>query len=61
MDPIRPIARRDRAVQPVELSRLRPLDREEERRERERRRRQQSAAAPVKRPEGGGDGIDVRA
>jgi hypothetical protein len=59
VDAIRPISRQDRAVQPVELTRLRPLDREEERRrERERKR---PPRPPRKRPEGGADRIDVRA
>jgi hypothetical protein len=59
VDPIRPIRRQDRAVQPVELPRLRPLDRDEERRrDRERKR---PPRPPEKRREGGGDGIDVRA
>jgi hypothetical protein len=57
VDPIQPIGRQDRTVQPVDLPRLRPLDRDEERRrERERERRR----PPEKRPEGGADGIDVR-
>jgi hypothetical protein len=63
VDPIVPIARSDRTVQPVALPRLRPLEREEERqrRERERKRRQRPANRPEK-PAGAGDsGLDVRA
>jgi hypothetical protein len=58
VDPIQPIGRPDRTVQPVDLPRLRPLDRDEERRQRERKRPQHK---PEKRPEDGPDGIDVRA
>jgi hypothetical protein len=58
VDPIQPIGRQDRTVPPVDLPRLRPLDRDEERRQRERKRPQNP---PEKRPEGGADGIDVRA
>jgi hypothetical protein len=63
VDRIFPIGRSDRTVQPVELSRLSPLEREQEkqRRERERRRRQRPAERPET-PAGEGDsGIDVRA
>jgi hypothetical protein len=64
VDPIPPIGRtEDRTVQPVDLARLRPLEREaeKERRERERRRRQ---ALAEKAPDRGAEpnaGIDVRA
>jgi hypothetical protein len=58
VDPIQPIGRQDRTVQPVDLPRLRPLDRDEERRQRERKR---PPHPPEKRPEDGADGIDVRA
>jgi hypothetical protein len=61
VDPIYPISP-DRAVQPVELKRLSPLEREQERqrRERERQRRQ---TAPKPRENGSDEpnsGIDVR-
>jgi hypothetical protein len=54
IEPIRP----DRRVQPVELPRLTPVEREaeKERRERERRRRRR----PQNPPREGGSGIDVR-
>jgi hypothetical protein len=63
MDSIRPIGRSDRTVQPVELARLTPLEREHERERREQaRKRRQKAAKPR---EGGDDrpsgGLDVRA
>jgi hypothetical protein len=62
VDPIRPIARSDRAVQPVELQRLRPLEREEDkqRRERERKRRQPTPRTPENAPVEPDSGIDVR-
>ena len=63
MDPIRPIERSDRTVQPVDLTRLGPLEREEqrERREQARKRRQkarESRPSEEDRPSGG---LDVRA
>jgi hypothetical protein len=60
-DRIEPIGP-DRRVQPVELTILTPLEREEEkqRRERERRRRQQARQEPQERPETGSGGIDIR-
>jgi hypothetical protein len=60
VDRIQPISP-DRTVQPVELPRLRPLDREPERRQRERKRPQRPADPPAKPAESGRDGIDVRA
>jgi hypothetical protein len=58
VDPIQPIGRQDRTVQPVDLPRLRPFEREEERRrERERKR---PPRPPEERSERGADGIDVR-
>jgi hypothetical protein len=64
VDPIPPIGRtEDRTVQPVDLPRLRPLEREAERRrrERERRRRQAPSEGPPKRGAEPDGGIDVRA
>jgi hypothetical protein len=64
VDPIQPIGRtEDRTVQPVDLARLRPLEREEEkqRRERERRRRQATPQTPANRGAEPNGGIDVRA
>lgn len=63
MDSIRPIGRSDRTVQPVELTRLTPLEREQERERREQaRKRRQKAREPR---QGGDDappgGLDVRA
>ena len=60
MDPIPPIGRTDRSVQPVDLRYLTPLERERERerRERERKRRRQAEERP---PEDGRPGIDIRA
>lgn len=59
MDPIRPIGRSGRTVQPVELTRLTPLEREQEkeRREQARKRREQAE----KRRRDAPDGLDVRA
>jgi hypothetical protein len=51
----------DRTVQPVTLSRLTPIERDEERRRRERereRRRKEPRREPPAQP--GGTGIDVR-
>jgi hypothetical protein len=61
MERIEPI-RGDRTVQPVELTRLTPVEREQERqrRERERERRRKAAQAPQERPDEGRPGIDVR-
>jgi hypothetical protein len=61
MERIEPIGA-DRTVQPVSLSRLTPLEREQERqrRERERRRRREAAQTPEERPDEGRPGIDVR-
>jgi hypothetical protein len=63
VDPIFPIARADRTVQPVDLPRLSPLEREQEkqRRERERKRRQRPAKGPEKPADAGDGGLDVRA
>jgi hypothetical protein len=62
VDPIPPIGRQDRTVPPVDLPRLRPLDRDEERRQqRGRKRPQRPPDAPPRRSESGTDGIDVRA
>ena len=62
MDPIQPIARSDRSVQPVDLTRLSPLEREREkqRRERERQRRQAAPQATQKRGSEPDSGLDVR-
>lgn len=59
MDPIRPIGRSGRTVQPVELTRLTPLEREQEkeRREQARKRREQAE----KRRRDAPNGLDVRA
>ena len=63
MERIEPIAR-DRAVQPVELTRLTPVEREQEKqrreRERERRRKGQPRAGGTGPRSDGGSGIDVR-
>jgi hypothetical protein len=58
MERIEPIGR-DRTVPPVELRRLKPLEREEERqrRERERKRRQAKQEPP---PADERSGIDIR-
>jgi hypothetical protein len=62
VDPIQPIGRQDRTVQPVDLRRLRPLDREPDRRQkRDRKRPPRPGDAPPQRAQGGADGIDVRA
>jgi hypothetical protein len=65
VDPIQPIGRSDRTVQPVELSPLRALERErereEERRERDRKRRQASPSKPGNGAVEPNSGIDVRA
>jgi len=60
LDPIQPIGRSDRTVQPVELSPLRALDRE---REREEQRRKRRMATPPKPEDGSAEpnaGVDVR-
>jgi len=57
MERIEPI-RRDRAVPPVQLERLTPLEREQERQRREQERKRRR---PKPRPRhDGGSGIDVR-
>jgi hypothetical protein len=58
VDPIAP----DRTVPRVELTHLKPLERERERqrRERERKRRQDAAPKPKDRPDPPNSGIDVR-
>jgi hypothetical protein len=62
VDPIRPIGPPDRTVQPVELRRLTPLEREEEKERREQARKRREKART--RREGGEDGpsggLDVR-
>jgi len=60
LDPIQPIGRSDRTVQPVELSPLRALERE---REREEQRRKRRMATPPKPEDGSAEpnaGVDVR-
>jgi len=59
-DWIRPIARTDRSVAPVEFRRLTPLEREEEREQRERQRRRKASEREPDGPEEGHSGIDVR-
>jgi hypothetical protein len=61
MERIEPIAR-DRTVQPVGLTRLTPVEREQEkqRRERERERRRRAQPRPGKPAQPGDSGIDVR-
>jgi len=59
MERIEPIAR-DRTVQPVELPRLRPVEREQERQRRERERRRRARPRPQNPPGESGSGIDVR-
>jgi len=65
VDPIQPIGRSDRTVQPVELPPLRALqrerEREEERRERARKRRAASPSKPGNGAVEPNSGIDVRA
>jgi len=63
MDPIRPIGRSDRTVQPVELTRLTPLDREQERERREQARKRRENARKARRSgeNGPSGGLDVRA
>jgi hypothetical protein len=60
-DRIEPIGP-DRRVQPVELTILTPVEREEEkqRRERERRRRGKASKGPRKSPPPASGGIDIR-
>jgi hypothetical protein len=63
VDPIRPIGRSGRTVQPVELSRLTPLEREQEkdRRERARKRREKAQNRRQSGENGPSGGLDVRA
>ena len=63
MDPIRPIERSDRIVQPVDLARLSPLEREEqrERREQARKRRQKARESRPIEEDRPSCGLDVRA
>jgi hypothetical protein len=65
LDPIQPIGRSDRTVQPVELPPLRALERErereEERRERARKRRAARPSSPGNGSVEPNSGIDVRA
>jgi hypothetical protein len=62
IDPLRPVAPSERTVEPVDLRRLTPLEREEERRrrerERERRRREAAADERERTPDGR---LDIRA
>jgi hypothetical protein len=59
MEPILPVARSDRTVQPVDASRpLSAAEREAAKREREKRR-ERRRRAPRRPPEGSG-GLDVR-
>jgi hypothetical protein len=62
VDPIQPIGRSDRTVQPVELPPLRALEREreEERRERARKRRPSGRPKPGNGAVEPNSGIDVR-
>jgi hypothetical protein len=62
IDPLRPISRTDPAVAAVELTRLKPLEREQERQRRERRREApQNAAKPrERRDDEPKSGLDVR-
>jgi hypothetical protein len=64
LDPIQPIGRSDRTVQPVELTPLRALEREREREEERRERARKRRAANPSRPGNGAiepnTGIDVR-
>jgi hypothetical protein len=59
IDPLRPVPPTERTVEPVDLRRLTPLEREEERkrRERERERRRRAAKAPERTPDGR---LDIR-
>jgi hypothetical protein len=60
MERIEPIAR-DRTVQPVQLPRLTPVEREQEKQRREReRRRRRAQPRPRNPPQQGSSGIDVR-
>jgi hypothetical protein len=63
MDPIRPVERFDRTVQPVDLTRLSPLEREEqrERREQARKRREKALKARESEQDRPSGGLDVRA
>jgi hypothetical protein len=60
MDPVRPVSGSDRALPPVDPTRLTPLQREEERKRRERERERRRKAAP--KPPRTSDGrLDIRA
>jgi hypothetical protein len=59
MERIEPIGP-DRRVQPVGLTRLTPVEREEERQRREREREKRRRQTPREPPEEGRPGIDVR-
>jgi hypothetical protein len=59
VDPIRPIERSDRRVQPVDLPRLTPLEREQEKERREQARKRRGQAS--KRRGDAPNGLDVRA
>jgi hypothetical protein len=59
MERIEPIGP-DRTVQPVSLTRLTPVEREQERQRREREREKRRRQAPQEPPEDGHPGIDVR-
>lgn len=65
MDPIQPIGRSDRTVQPVELPPLRALEREREREEERRERARKRRVATLSNTGNGAaepnSGIDVRA
>jgi hypothetical protein len=63
VDPIQPIGRSDRTVQPVDLTRLTPLEREQERERREqaRKRRQKAREPRQSGQDGRSGGLDVRA
>ena len=65
MEPIQPIGRSDRTVQPVELPRLRALERDGKREEERRERARKGRTATPREPGNGAvepnPGIDVRA
>jgi hypothetical protein len=56
IEPIRP----DRTVQPVELPRLTPVEREQEKQRRERERRRRTHPRPQDPPTDGRGGVDIR-
>jgi hypothetical protein len=61
IDPLRPVPPSERTVEPVDLRRLTPLEREEERKRRERereRRRREAGKGPQRTPDGR---LDIRA